>query len=63
MAVLSKVGSFLCPTSNGTQRIGGLGFRPRIVFFYLVNRSAEGSGPSDKLCLGFAAGRDAFDRG
>src|SRR5206468_7823031 len=24
---------------------------------------AEGSGPSDKLCLGFAAGRDAFDRG
>lgn len=53
MALLTKSGTFVCPTSNGTLNITGLGFQPKLIIFRrLFNTS---SGRDFEVGLGAAA--------
>lgn len=42
--VLTRVGSFVCRTTNGSQSITGLGFTPKVVMIWGNTLTADGSG-------------------
>lgn len=56
MALSSYVGSFSTPLVTGNQAITGLGFTPKLVFFFATPQTALGMSSGSGMCLGGASG-------
>ena len=55
MAFEAQAGSFAMPTSGGnSQVVTGLGFDPKIVFFFPTRQTADGIAVHETLCFGAA---------
>lgn len=54
MPVLSATGSFACPGSTGSQAVTGVGFKPKAVFFFYNEKTADGSAAGGALGFGIS---------
>lgn len=43
MTLSAYVGSLACPAATGNQSVTGLGFQPKLVLFYTINRTTDGT--------------------
>ncbi len=54
MALSLDQGSFALNTSTGNQAVTGVGFEPKVILFYLVDATGDGSAASYAFGLGSA---------
>lgn len=52
MAFSSKVGAFSLNTSTGNQAVTGVGFQPKIVFFFVTENTGNGVIAHNSVCIG-----------
>lgn len=62
MAFDVATGTVDVPASTGTQAITGLGFQPKAILFFGVNKSADGAAASFEYTLGISTGAANNDR-
>jgi hypothetical protein len=54
VALSTKVGTFSCNTSTGTQAITGVGFSPKVIIFWGCNNTSAGTAASVRTFIGLA---------
>ena len=52
--MLAKKGTFAFPNSSANLPVTGVGFQPKVVFFWLTKQSATGYAAERALCFGWA---------